>query len=107
MLRNIQQDKIKYLRKYPDVGLKFLHGEIFEITSPRIEEQKEIALSIYKEMKFLVDFQRDSWKKEKDGTYSIPVISWEKEHVIYVLENEKNSEISQILESIAKKIGII
>jgi len=107
MLRNITEQKIKYLRKYPDVGLKFLHGEIFEITSPRIEEQKEIALSIYKEMKVLVDYQRESWKKERDGTYSIPVISWEKEHVIYILESQKDSEIALILEGIAKKIGII
>ena len=107
MLRNINAEKTKYLRKYPDVGVKFLHGEVIEIVSPRIEEKQQIALSVYKEMKFLIDFQRESWKKEIDGTYSIPVVSWEKDHLIEILESEKNSEISQLLEGIAKKIGII
>lgn len=107
MIRNINTERTKYLRKYPDVGVKFLHGEVIEIISPKIEEKQQIALSIYKEMKFLVDFQREYWRQEKDGTYSIPVISWQKDHVIQILESGNNSEICQILEGIAKKIGIV
>ncbi len=107
MLRNLSGLKTKNLRALPDVEIVFSQNEMIEVTSPTQQNLEELSKVIFKELKYLVEFQKPSWKKLKDGTYSIPVIGWEKNHAISILENNPSSDIAKMLESIAKKAGVI